>query len=286
MAFHVRRGGVQTFYASRLDVWNHTHPCSRSNEEMGWPLRQLQTRLYVAHSMGVMCAFGRGEPGRSQRTAALIFDGLLEASAHQRIPDFRAVSVGIHDAHCSEVTLAYATLHADASNRSKCAALTIPSYVFSDVYEGESFSNKTATLARIAHAHQGRSRCGWAGYSLALSLYLPISPYISTYIHISPHTSHISPYLPGRSNSEGFSSLNPPHLQWTHKHLRARPRFVALAAQHAEIIEIVDTMRRAKAKHVNISRMFTTRHAPYQGEISLSEQVARWACLIDVTRRD
>ena len=83
---------------------------------MGWPLRQLPRRVYIAHVDGVACAVGAGggkSLGRAPKTRRMLLRAMIEAvAAGQRVREFRSVSVGVWDAHCSEVMAGYAEAYA------------------------------------------------------------------------------------------------------------------------------------------------------------------------------
>lgn len=128
---------------------------------MGWP-REFKRRVFISHIGGVACAVGRGLGRRAHKTRRLLLRGLATAAAEgRRLPEFRALSVGIHDGHCNEVMLAYATFMptSAAKNLPPCKAFLIPSFQFFDGIPG-----KNATAA-LEPARAARSVCGWAGRS-------------------------------------------------------------------------------------------------------------------------
>jgi len=71
---------------------------------MGWPMREIPRRVFIAHHNGIACAIGRGLEDRAEKTRAFALQSLnRSASAGRRLPNFRALSIGIHDGHCNEV---------------------------------------------------------------------------------------------------------------------------------------------------------------------------------------
>ncbi len=109
--------------------------------------------------------------------AKLLLEGLqeLHAVSSEWIPDFAAsVRIGLGDAHCNEVSLAFATFWRGANSSDRpCHARLLPSWIFADEPEPgmhPSYSAVTAELEQqadsrsAATAHdEARSRCFWAG---------------------------------------------------------------------------------------------------------------------------
>ena len=163
-----RHGTVRTYRGTSVRQWPHPHPCAR----IKWPgdaVRGVHKCLWVGIDGDVVCVAGRGLDDRAERTQQLMLDGMIEAAGLGSLPSFAAVRIGIHDAHCNETMLSYATFGYEGR---ACGARLIPHEHFGPrngdprLYNASSsFTSVTASLAPTAASHPEAERCGWAGGS-------------------------------------------------------------------------------------------------------------------------
>jgi hypothetical protein len=136
---------------------------------MGWPLDALKgvrRRVWIAHYKGIACAVGAGFENRANSTAHMVLDALRLRASHSWIPNFNAVSIAVHDDHCNEADLAYAT---NGKYVTSCREHLVPSFIFDKWVKARifDFSDTITNLSVIAHEHRRPSHCGWAGNHLS-----------------------------------------------------------------------------------------------------------------------
>ena len=152
---------------------------------MGWPAGGFLPRvLYVAHHAGVACAIGRGCCDRGPPTRRLILDGLSSVATAQGLPNFRAVRICMHDAHCNECSLAFGVFSTHGPGRT-CVERPFPFITMLSVdATAASYSSNASTPAPLAGVVSSRAaamarlrpppthaptppplqqRCGWIG---------------------------------------------------------------------------------------------------------------------------
>lgn len=147
------------------------HPCAArgcnqtgfcSHNPASWPpdaIRGVQRLMWVTRKDGVTYVLtGRDYLGRAGRTASMLIAGFTEVSrGGVNVEDFPyPVRIGVGDAHCSEVQLAYATFWREGRDE-PCVARLIPSYIFADWKEPGmhgNFSNSASILAKMANARR------------------------------------------------------------------------------------------------------------------------------------
>ena len=254
---------LRTHMVKHVSEWPPSHECSANGSlALGWTddaLKRIPRLLWVAHRNGVACAAGSSK--RAQSTAKLLLTALSEATeaaaltGRGPLPDFAAsVRIGVGDVHCSEVALAFATFESRVNRTSprSCTARLLPSWIFADNLEPgvvPNFSTVSTTLAAIAASHS-RAKANVSANGLA---------------------SDRRCGWAGNALSDAFyDSRNPPELNKP-----IRRQFVQIARTRPDLFEIIDTdAANTVAGTVNKDAR--------NGYYSIAEQVARWACLIDV----
>ena len=133
------------------------HPCGNESRGMGWPAGGLRPRvLYVAHHNGVACAIGHGCCDRSSPTRKLILDGLQSVATTQGLPNFRAVRICMHDAHCNDCSLAFGVFSTQGPERA-CVERPFPFMSMLSVdAAAASYNASPPAPAQL-------QRCGWIG---------------------------------------------------------------------------------------------------------------------------
>jgi len=124
---------------------------------MGWPAGGFRPRvLYVAHHNGVACAIGHGCCDRSSPTRKLILDGLQSVATTQGLPNFRAVRICMHDAHCNDCSLAFGVFSTQGPERA-CVERPFPFMSMLSVdAAAASYNASPPAPAQL-------QRCGWIG---------------------------------------------------------------------------------------------------------------------------
>jgi hypothetical protein len=128
----------------------------------------------------------------------MLFDALRSRADLLWIPDFGAISIAIHDEHCNEADLAYAT---NGKHVKSCKEKLIPSWIFDKWVEAGiyDYSKTVLNLSVIAREHNRTYQCGWAGNYLSDSrglrkrqLFVDVAqqdPYILEVVPVSSRTS-------------------------------------------------------------------------------------------------
>jgi hypothetical protein len=235
---------LKVFDQDTLASWPEHHPCRAA--ELGWPMRELQRRVYIALRGGIACAVGRGLADRAQKTRRFLLGALANAAAEGvPLPDFKALSVGVHDGHCNEVMLAYATFHRQDG---LCKALLIPSSRFADEPE-QGVTHNQSHAAMILRAVRAAANAAARGGNAQHYTFKSYSHHVQT-------TAKCGWIGNPRADSKS-DTHNPPGMTQP-----VRERLLKYARDHTELLEIIDSAR--------------SRHLSYE------EQAARWQCLIDV----
>ena len=175
----VHLGALQTYASDKK--YEPSHPCGNESRGMGWPAGGFLPRvLYVAHHAGVACAIGHGCCDRGPPTRRLILDGLSSVATAQGLPNFRAVRICMHDAHCNECSLAFGVFSTHGPGRT-CVERPFPFITMLSVdATAASYSSNASTPAPLAGVVSSRvaamarlrppptppplqRRCGWIG---------------------------------------------------------------------------------------------------------------------------